>query len=157
MKSNKLVPTVIASAVVGTLVLTGCSQEPSDEFKSRCKKAGGTIERENDFESLGMSSVGFGVPKPPAPAKPAAPAPRVEAPKKLPSAPKAPKVEKLPKNDAPKSDKTKAPRTPSTMNPTPSTNGLAIGKGGKGKNRGGSDDNDFLCVRDGQILFEEDE
>jgi hypothetical protein len=100
-----------------------------------------------------MGPVAFNVPRPPAPPKPA---PKVEAPKKVPSVPKAPKVEKLPKNDAPKSDKTKAPG--SVVTQTPNAKGFTLGKGkGKGKSGSSSDDNDFLCVKDGDILFEEDE
>lgn len=156
MKSNKLVPAAIASAVVGALVLTGCSQEPSDGFKKQCKKAGGTIERENDYEALGMGPVGFGVPKPPSPAKPAAPAPRPApaAPKPVQKAPKVelPKTPKLPKNDAPKSAKTQKPVPKASP-----TGGLALAPT-KGKKRGKKhDDNDFLCVKNGNVLFEEDE
>lgn len=153
MNKNTLIPAAIASTVVGALMLTGCS-EANDEFKDRCKKAGGTIERENDFDALGMGPVALTVPRPPAP--PAKPAPKAEAPKKLPSMPKAPKVEKLPKNDAPKSDKTKAPG--SVVTQTPNAKGSTLGKGkGKGKSGGSSDDNGFLCVKDGDILFEEAE
>lgn len=151
MKSNKLIPAAIASAVVGALVLTGCN-EPSDGFKDQCKKAGGTIERENDYEALGMGPVGFGVPKPP-PAKPAAPAPKAPAaPKPAPKAPKVeiPKTPKLPKNDAPK------PNKPGVSKATPSvpSNGFAMGGKKKSKKH---DDNDFLCVKNDTILFEEDE
>ncbi|ASR75569.1 hypothetical protein SEA_MILDRED21_207 [Streptomyces phage Mildred21] len=156
MNKNTLIPATIASAVVGALMLTGCSQEPSDGFKERCKEAEGTIEREND-NTLGMSPVGFGVPKPPAPAKPAAPAPKAPAaPKPAQKAPKVevPKTPKLPKNDAPKSDKTRTPR--STVTQTPNSNGLAFGKSKKRKSKK-ADDNDFLCVKDGELLFEEDE
>ncbi|ASR77422.1 hypothetical protein FDI36_gp099 [Streptomyces phage NootNoot] len=157
MRSNILVPVVLAGSVVGALALTGCTNEPSDGFKDRCKKAGGTIEREND-NTLGMAPMAFSKPGVPAPPKPAAPA------AKVPLAPKAPKVEipktpKLPKNDAPKSVKTpSAPRTPSKVNPTYG-NGLALGSVTKGKTKKKSkhDDNDFLCVKDGELLFEEDE
>lgn len=154
MNKNTLIPAAIASTVVGALMLTGCSQEPSDGFKKDCKKAGGTIEREDD-NTLGMGSVAFSLPKPPAPVKPAAPkAPFV--PKPAQKAPKVevPKTQKLPKNDAPKSDKTKTPRPVVTQ--TPNSNGLAFGKPKKRKSKK-ADDNDFLCVKDGELLFEEDE
>ena len=147
MKSNKFVPAVIASAVVGALALTGCAQEPSDGFKKQCKKAGGTIERENDYEALGMGPVGFGVPKPPAPKAPAVPKPVQKAPKV-----ELPKTPKLPKNDAPKSAKTQKPVPKASP-----TGGLALAPT-KGKKRGKKhDDNDFLCVKNGNVLFEEDE
>jgi hypothetical protein len=123
MNKNKLVPAAIASTVIGALMLTGCSQEPSDGFKEHCKSAEGTIEREND-NTLGMSSVGFGVPKPAA-SKPAQ------------------------KGVIPK-----APRLKATQ--TPNNNGLAFGNSKKRKSKG-HDDNDFLCVKDGVLLFEEDE
>jgi hypothetical protein len=156
MNKNTLIPAAIASTVVGALMLTGCASEPSDGFKKDCKAAGGNIEREND-NTLGMGSVAFSVPKPPAPVKPAAPAPKAPAAPKQ-KAPKVevPKTQKLPKNDAPKSDKTKTPK--STVTQTPKSNGLALGTS-KGKKRKSKsvDDNDFLCVKDGVLLFEEDE
>lgn len=135
MNKNSVIPAVIASAVVGALVLTGCAQEPSDGFKKSCKQAGGTIEREND-NTLGMGSVSFSVSKP----KPVQKAPKVEA----------PKSPKLPKNSSPKPNNTQ----PKAVVQTPSGNELAFGKG---KKRKSSDDNDFLCVKDGVLLFEEDE
>ena len=94
---TKLIPSVIAGAVVSAVVLTGC-KEASNEFKQDCKQRGGKVVREDDFEGeyLGMAPMAFGLPKPPAPVKPAAP-----------KVPKAPKVDKLPKNDAPKPAKPK--------------------------------------------------
>lgn len=154
MNKNMLIPAAIASTVVGALMLTGCASEPSDGFKKHCKAAEGTIEREND-NTLGMSSVGFGVPKPVTPVKPAAPAFKAPVvPKPAQKAPVVPKVPTLPKNDAPKSDKTKTPQP--TVIQTVNGNGLAFGKSKKRKAKG-HDDNDFLCVKDGVLLFEEDE
>ncbi|ASR77861.1 hypothetical protein FDI38_gp106 [Streptomyces phage Peebs] len=157
--NKRVATTAVSAAVAAGMVfgLSACGSEASDGFKKNCKAAGGHIERKNDFESLGMAPMAFTVPKPPAP-KPAAPA--VKAPS-VPKAPKpaAPKVEipktpKLPKNDAPKSNKT---RTPS-VTATPNSNGLAFGtsKSKKRKSKK-ADDNDFLCVKDGNVLFEEDE
>jgi hypothetical protein len=141
---TKLIPSVIAGAVVSAVVLTGC-KEASNEFKQDCKQRGGKVVREDDFEGeyLGMAPMAFGLPKPPAPVKPAAP-----------KVPKAPKVDKLPKNDAPKPAKPKTSK-PDTVN----GNDLAFGDTTKPKKtkKPKKDDNDFLCVKNGEVLFEEDE
>ncbi|AXH66926.1 hypothetical protein SEA_STARPLATINUM_217 [Streptomyces phage StarPlatinum] len=139
--NTKLIPSVIAGAVVSAVILTGC-KEASNEFKQDCKQRGGKVVREDDFEGeyLGMAPMAVSVPKPPPATKPAAP--------------KAPKVDKLPKNSAPKPAKPAAPKTQA-----PNGNDLAFGGTTKPKKNKKSkkDDNDFLCVKNGEVLFEEDE
>jgi hypothetical protein len=119
------------AVLIGTTMLALAACDASEEFKESCKQAGGEVMRENEVSSiLGMASVSF-VAGRPAPPRPASRPGKID---KVVPAPKAP-----PANP----NVTSVP----TVNPLPQ----AAGKSGKKKS-----DNDWVCVKNGNILFEED-
>lgn len=156
---NTLIPSAIAATVVGALVLTGCGDNPSDDFKSRCDKANGKVVRENDFEgeTLGMAPMAFSAGKGGGSGS--------RGGSRGSSSGSSSKGGGLlgglfGGGDKKKSDKPKS-KAPSTNKKNDGWK-LADGskstkKPGKKKSKSKSDDNDFLCVKNGEILFEEDE
>ncbi|AXH67351.1 hypothetical protein SEA_WOFFORD_209 [Streptomyces phage Wofford] len=60
---NKLTNFAVSSVVVGGLAfgLVGCNNDAPDDFQKRCDKANGKVMREDDFEgeTLGMAPVAF--------------------------------------------------------------------------------------------------
>ena len=146
MKSNILVPAVLATALVGGLALTGCSTDASDDFKSRCKQANGEVKRENDVD-LGMAPQAFvagkGGGKSGGSSKGSSKGGGLGG---LFGGNSKPKPK--PKNEAPKTDK--------------KNDGWKLADKGNSKPKpkkksSKSDDNDFLCVKNGNVLFEEEE
>lgn len=143
MKSNILVPAVLATALVGGLALTGCSTDASDDFKSRCKQANGEVKRENDVD-LGMAPQAFVAGK-------------GGGGKGGGSSKGATKGSGLSGLFGGKSKpKSKAPKTDNK------NDGWKLADKGNSKPKPKKkskkhDDNDFLCVKNGNVLFEEDE
>lgn len=125
------------AVMIGSLaaVLVACG--PSEEFKASCDHVGGEVKKESEVSSiLGMSSVAFIAGTPP---RPPAPAPRPVV--KIPST-----VNKLPKANSP----TLVPKAPPVLE-----NGQMPAAAGSGKATKKSSDDDYVCVKDGKILFEE--
>lgn len=137
---KKTAAVVIISSMSMALVACG----PSPEFEKNCKNAGGEVKRESEVSSIfGMAPIAFEVvnpPRPPAPApKPAIKIPKVTTP-----------VQKAPKVNSP----TLVPKAPPVNSDTNIQMPAAAGSG-KGKSKKSSDD-DWVCVKNGEVIFEED-
>lgn len=127
------------AVMIGTMALALVACGPSEKFKASCDKVGGQVKKESEVSSiLGMSNVAFvagTAPRPPAPVS----RPVV----KIPAG-----VNKAPKVNSP----TLAPKAPPLLE-----NGQMPAAAGSGKKSGKkSSDDDYVCVKDGEILFEED-
>lgn len=153
--NNKLIPSAIAATVVGALVLTGCGDKPSDDFKSRCDKADGKVVREDDFdgETLGMAPMAFSA------GKGGGSGSRGGSRGSSSGSSKGGGnfLGDLFGGGNKKSDKPKS-KAPSTNK---KNDGWKLADGSKGtkkpkKSKSKSHDNDFLCVKNDTILFEED-
>lgn len=155
---NTLIPSAVGLAVVGALVLTGCS-EPSNDFKQKCKQSGGKVVRENDFdgETLGMAPMAFSAGKGGGSGS--------RSGSRGSSSDSSSDGDGLlgglfGDGDKKKSDKPKS-KAPSTKK---KNDGWKLADGSKDKKPSKKakkskkrDDNDFLCVKNDTILFEEDE
>lgn len=157
---NTLIPSAVGLAVAGALVLTGCS-EPSNDFKQKCKQAGGKVVRENDFEgeTLGMAPMAFSAGKGGGSGS--------RSGSRGSSSGSSNDGGGLlgglfggGDSDKKKSDKPKS-KAPSTKK---KNDGWKLADGSKDKKPSKKakkskkhDDNDFLCVKNDTILFEEDE
>ena len=159
--NNKLIPSALAGAVVTAMVITGCSK-PSDDFQTRCDKAKGEVVRENDFEgeTLGMAPMAFSAGKGGGSGRSGS--------RGSSSGSSSNKGGGLlgglfggGDSDKKKSTKPKS-KAPSTKQ---KNDGWKLADGSKGtkkpskkkSKKSKSDDNDFLCVKNDTILFEEDE
>lgn len=136
--NKRVSSTVLGGAVAVGLVfgLTGCSDKPPADFAKRCKAAGGKTMREDDFENLGMAPMAFDI----------------GGPKPRPAAPKAaPKVYKAPKS----SGGHKATQNKKTSKGWNLGSGMGTGHKKKSKKHK-ADDNEWVCVKNGTELFDED-
>jgi hypothetical protein len=128
--NKRVATTAVSAAVAGGLVfgLTACGKdEPPKDFAKACKQAGGKTMREDDFESLGMAPMAFVAGKGGGGSKSGGSKPKS----------KSPKVEKSKKNK--------------DWN-------LGSGTGHskpKPKKKHKSDDNEWVCVKNGVELFDE--
>lgn len=132
VEMNNAMKVTVSAALAGGLAfgLTGCTDKPPADFAKACKQAGGKTMRENDFENLGMAPMAFDI---------GGPKPR----------PAAPKVYKAPKSSG---------GHKSTQNRKTSKGwNLGSGTGGhKAKKSKKHDDNEWVCVKNGTELFDED-
>jgi hypothetical protein len=139
--NKRIAPTVLAGAVTIGLAfgLTGCSDKPPADFAKRCKAVGGKTMRENDFENLGMAPMAFeiGGPKP---------APKAKAPSIKKPAAKSPKLG----NSGPAKK-----HNGNTSNGWQLAGGSHKSKTKKSKKHK-ADDNEWVCVKNGTELFDED-
>lgn len=156
---NKLIPSAVTATVAASLVfgLSACSQAP-DGFEDRCDKAGGEVTREDDFdgETLGMAPMAFSAGKGGGSGS--------RSGSRGSSSGSSSKGGGLlgglfGGNDSKKSDKPKS-KAPSTRKKNDGWKLADSSKSRKPSKKSKSkshDDNDWLCVKDGVILFEEDE
>ena len=158
---NKLIPSAVTATVAASLVLglSACSQKAPDGFEDRCDKAGGKVTREDDFdgETLGMAPMAFSAGKGGGSGS--------RGGSRGSSSGSSNDGGGLlgglfGGNDKKKSDKPKS-KAPSTKK---KNDGWKLADGSKDKKPSkkskkakSHDDNDFLCVKNDTILFEEDE
>ncbi|QGH76464.1 hypothetical protein SEA_DAUBENSKI_192 [Streptomyces phage Daubenski] len=136
--NKRVTSTAVSATVAAGLVfgLAACGKDtPPKDFAKACKAAGGKTMRENDFENLGMAPMAFDISRPRPASKPKS---SIFGGK---SKPKSPKVGKAPKNKTWKL-----------------AGGHGSGHSSKGKNKKKhkTDDNEWVCVKNGQELFDED-
>ncbi|AIW02662.1 hypothetical protein AXJ18_gp112 [Streptomyces phage Jay2Jay] len=148
--NKRIVTTAVSAAVAGGLVfgLTACGKdEPPKDFAKACKAAGGKTMRENDFESLGMAPMAFVAGK--GGGRSSSGGSKSGSSKsggfgglfggsKSKPKQKSPKIHKAPKNDGWKM----AGGNKSTSKPK--------------KKSKKHDDNEWVCVKNGQELFDQD-
>ncbi|QDK03015.1 hypothetical protein KNU71_gp102 [Streptomyces phage Braelyn] len=145
--NKRVATTAVSAAVAGGLVfgLAACGKdEPPKDFAKACKAAGGKTMRENDFENLGMAPMAFVAGK--GGGRSSSKSGNKSKGGGLKglfggnkSKPKSPKVTKAPKNDGWKL----AGGNHTTSKP----------KKNKSKKH---DDNEWVCVKNGQELFDQD-
>jgi hypothetical protein len=127
---NKIVSSAVAIAVGVGLVfgLTACGGDnPPKDFKQACDDAGGNTERDHD--SLGMGSVAFEKP--------------------------APKSNSKSSKTKTKSSKSKSEAKTGTINKLPQSTSTSKSKKSKKKSKK-SDDNEWVCMKNGVEIFDED-
>ncbi len=152
---NTLIPSALAVTVVGALVLTGCGDKPSDDFDKRCKKAHGKVVRENDFEgeTLGMAPMAFSAGKGGGSGSRGGSRSSGSG-----SSDGGGLLGGLFGGDGDNKKSKPKSKTPSSKK----NDGWKLADGSKGSKKpkgkkSKSDDNDFLCVKNDTVLFEEDE
>ena len=145
--NKRVASTAVAGTVAAGLVfgLTGCSDKPPADFAKRCKHAHGKTMREDDFENLGMAPMAFEIGRgggskggSKSSGKSSGFGSGLKGLFGGKSKSKSPKVRKAPKNNGWK---------------------LAGGSHGtkhKKSKKHKSDDNEWVCVKNGVELFDED-
>lgn len=150
--NKRVATTAVSAAVAGGLVfgLAACGKdEPPKDFAKACKAAGGKTMRENDFENLGMAPMAFVAGK--GGGRSSSGGSKSGGSKSGGFGGLFGGGKSKPKSNSPKLDKSKKNKGWKLAG------GNGSGHSTKGKSKKHkSDDNEWVCVKNGQELFDQD-